>query len=501
VLAATLDPIITIDGTGIIQSASDSVLRVFGWTADELIGMNVNVLMPEPHHSAHNDYIACYHKTGRTEHLNRPRQFEAMRKDGTFFPIEVCVSRVDVQGQTMPLFVGIIRDLSTRAPRSTSNAADAVPPVAEWEVDSRLQELLAEQTSALQAAHLKLRVADRMASIGALAAGLGHDMNNVLLTVRAHLDAARARAMIPEVRAHVGAVQKNITYLQQLADGLHFLAYDSEADDFEPAVTVLRAWWEQVEPLLSKAVPKHVKVSVAFPKGLPQVGISAHGLTQAVLNLVVNAGQAIPTGQDHRQGRVRIWAKTADRGTRVKLSVTDNGQGMSPEVQRNAFEMFYTTKTRGIGTGLGLPLVARVIGRAGGSVQIESELGKGTTVALLLPVSTLQAQRIEDRRAVITMIDGRAAAMIQQLLEDNGVHTVVGDDATEADIWVVDPAASRTADITAWRKRHPHVVLVLYGKPTPRLARQWHSLRPITIDNRDDLDGIRCALSRAIASL
>jgi PAS domain S-box-containing protein len=504
VLAAALDPIITIDSAGIIQSVSDSVQRVFGWTAAELAGRNVSVLMPEPHRSEHDRYLAEYHKTGRTEHLNRARRFEAMRKDGTFFPIEVCVSRVDVAGQVAPLFVGIIRDLSKHARVSGESGVEpGDEQLASAEDSSQLHELLAEQTSALQTAHLRLRMSDRMASIGALAAGLGHDMNNVLLPVRAHLNAARALTMLPEVRKHVTAVQKSVTYLQQLADALHFLALDTDGEDAERAATNVRAWWSQVGPLLTKAVPKHVKITVSIPKGLPEVAISAHGLTQAVLNLVVNAGQAMPAGREQHEGRVRIWAKAIDNGRRVRLGVTDNGVGMSAEVQRNAFEMFYTTKTRGLGTGLGLPLVARVVSRAGGSVQIESESGKGTTVEILLPVAGLEVQRSGAPVAIITLSDGRAAALIKHFLEAAGVRAALGTDPTDANIWIMEPLKDHAGGAKAWRKRHPRGGLILFGKPAPGStagsARTWKSLHPVTIEDTGDLDAIRAAISRAIA--
>lgn len=512
VLAAALDPIITVDGAGIIQSVSNSVQRMFGWTPAELVGGNVSILMPEPHRSEHDGYLAAYHKTGRTEHLNRARRFEAVRKDGTFFPIEICVSRVDPEGHG-PLFVGIIRDLSKHARVSAEQGADPCGVAVEAEDYTQLNELLAEQTSALQTAHLRLRMSDRMASIGALAAGLGHDMNNVLLPVRAHLNAARALTMLPEVRKHVTAVQKSVTYLQQLADALHFLAFDTDGKDDERGVTDVRAWWSQVGPLLTSAVPRHVKVVVSLPKGLPEVAISSHGLTQAVLNLVVNAGQAIPappapdrrgeSGRKRRKGLVRIWAELIESngGGPVRLRVTDNGVGMSTEVQRNAFEMFYTTKTRGLGTGLGLPLVAKVVSRAGGSVHIESELGKGTTVEILLPVAGHESQRSDATAAVITLTDGRAAVLIQHLLEVAGVRTALGADPTGADIWIMEPTKGSVAGAKAWCKGHPHSSLVLFGKPAPGSARAWGSLRPETIEEPDDLNAIRIALSRVIARL
>ncbi len=500
ILAAALDPIITIDIAGVIRSASDSVQRVFGWTPAELIGRNIGVLMPEPHRSAHDGHLARYHQTGRTNILNRARRFDAVRKDGTPFPMEIAVSRADIPGQAAPLFVGIIRDLSERAGAEGRDGANA-----DADDHTRLYELIAEQTTALQTAHLRLRMADRMASIGALAAGLGHDMNNVLLPVRARLNALKAAGekgnLAPAERQHVGGIAKSVAYLQQLADGLHFLSLDPESEDAERTTTDVRAWWARTGPLLAKAVPRHVKVSISLPAELPQVGVPAHGLTQAVLNLVVNAGEAIPADRKRRQGHVRIWAQTTDDGERVRLGVTDNGRGMSEEVRRRAFEMFFTTKPRGLGTGLGLALVRKAADRAGGTVEIESQPGKGTTVVMVLPVATRAARPSDPPIAAISLTDGRAAALVRHVLDGAGVRAAPGNEPADARVLVAEPTTAGMAAARAWRVLHPDGRLVLFGKPDARAARAWSALQPVTIENCNDLDEIRAALGRAIAGL
>jgi len=363
-LAAALDPIITTDALGIIQSASDSVQRVLGWTAGELLGRDVNVLMPEPHHSAHDGYLADYYRSGRTRTKNRSRRFEARRKDGSIVPIELCVSRSESVPGGAPLVVGIIRDMSEQA---------AAERLSEQEQD-RSRQLLAERTTALQQATLRLRLADRMASIGTLAAGIGHDLNSMLLPVRARINALRAACdagRIPGTeRRHIEAIRKSVVYLQQLADGLHFLTLDPDTQEDARgggATTDLHKWWSQAGALISKAVPKHARVMASIPAGLPPVAAAAHRLTQAVLNLVVNAGEAIPAQSERkrRQGLVRIWAESCggSGGECVRLGVSDNGSGMTDEVKRRAFEMFFTTKPHGLGTGLGLPQGQRKVDR------------------------------------------------------------------------------------------------------------------------------------------
>ena len=376
---------------------------------------------------------------------------------------------------------------------------------------------------------MKLRLSDRLASIGTLAAGLGHDMNNVLLPVRARLNALRAacgetgepRDHRAE-REHLDEIRKSVAYLQQLADGLHFLAMDPDAeDDLRSGVTTdLPAWWAQTGALLSKAVPKHVRVSATFPEGLPPVALAAHGLTQAVLNLVVNAGEAIPpAGQlKRRQGHVRVraaleplapGAKSAPGAgpaaapaaspapALVRLSVSDNGVGMTPEVRRRAFEMFFTTKTRGLGTGLGLALVRKVAERAGGRVEIDSTPGQGSSVSMLLPVAVATSASIDALprdEAAISIADGRAATLVGHLLEHFGFTPVQRDDPGAARAWIVQPTPQTLAQARAWRTRHPHEPLILFGKADPRSKAAWGQLHPAIIEQPTDLDAVRSTL-------
>ena len=114
ILSSTLDPLIIIDQLGEILAASRSVERVFGYTSSELIGENIRILMPEPHHSQHDGYLAHYRKTGETGILDRTRGFEVIRKDGQRIDIELSVSRADIASEELPLFIGSFRDVTDR---------------------------------------------------------------------------------------------------------------------------------------------------------------------------------------------------------------------------------------------------------------------------------------------------------------------------------------------------------------------------------------------------
>jgi Histidine kinase-, DNA gyrase B-, and HSP90-like ATPase len=220
------------------------------------------------------------------------------------------------------------------------------------------------------------------------------------------------------------------------------------------------------------------------------------------LNLIVNAGEAIPAPakRKRRQGHVRLWAKPEPDGSSVRLGVTDNGSGMTEEVMRRAFDMFYTTKPRGLGTGLGLAMVRKVIERAGGSVRIESKPAKGTTVVMTLPTAKRANADGGRPSAAIRIGDGRAASIVRNLLEASGAHISGGDDPASTDIWVVEPSPTCLADVKAWRTGRPRGRLVLFGRPGARHAAAWQALQPVTINDRDDLDSIRAALSLAMAT-
>lgn len=509
VLAAALDPIITINASGVIQSASDSVLRVFGWSPAELIGRNISVLMPEPHRSAHDGYLARYGATGRTRILNHPRRLEAVRRDGSRFPIELSVSRADIPTMAEPLFVGIIRDLTRpRRPKGPRGASTT---------ESRdLQSLVTEQTRALEQAHLRLRLADQMASIGTLAAGLGHDMNNVLLPVRAQLNVLREASRdlyadhgvppnhsntrdapfeVPriDVRPAIEAITSSVAYLQQLADGLHALAQNPDNTHPDGPPTDLRDWWDRTGIVIAKGVPKHVKLTASIPPRLPPVSVAPHRLTQAALNLVINAGEAIPSldrdpSRKRRQGRVKITARSEsdESGVRwIALSVSDNGTGMTAEVRRRAFELFFTTKSRGRGTGLGLPLVHKVAARVGGRVEIDTVLGKGTTVTMWLPEAQVPPDGQPRHRAVIAVSNARLASLVRHVLEAAGVQIVDNSrDLDQGVLCVVDESVPVT------RKR---------GRGKAVLKRTGS--RRLIIAPTDDFKTIRELVANALACI
>ena len=414
-----------------------------------------------------------------------------------------CVAPVRCDGDPVALLVFFVRPFQARDDGLLELIRAAIAPLgtlihrrtAEEALaasQERLKALVRERTEALERSHDQLRMAERLAAMGTLAAGLGHDMSNVLLPMRAHANAMRGAASGGPAAEHAEEVAAGVAYLQQLADGLHYLAMDPEAPNGSAGPTDLARWWTQVGGLLSKAVPRHVRLTTAFADRCPAVAIAPHRLTQAVLNLIVNAGEAInpPGSLRGRSGRIRVSSRL--KGQMVRLMVSDNGRGMDPETQRRAFEMFFTTKQRGMGTGLGLALVQRIAENAGGTVGLRSRPGVGTSVEMLLPAAPA-AQPLDRPTVAFSIAPGRARTLLAQFFEDAGAR-LVQDNAQSADIWVARAAQLDAKDVVQWRAKHPSGRLVLIGTAED----QDTGFEPAAVAESTDFEALRRAVTRAM---
>ncbi len=231
--------------------------------------------------------------------------------------------------------------------------------------------------------------------------------------------------------------------------------------------------------------------------------VAPHLLTQAALNLIVNAGESIPASRRQRRGRIRLWARSTSDGRAVRLGVTDNGRGMTRHVQRHAFDPFFTTKARSMGTGLGLPLVRKVAERAGGKVELTSAPGKGTTVALVLPTSGPATGSTPARRvAAVSVRDRRTGALISQILHEAGLTITPdnGDSPRQSDIWVTEPTDRRLRLARPWRAHAPGRSVILAGAPAPRARRAWEELGATVVEPAHDFEAMRDAVARAAST-
>lgn len=454
IIDTAVEAIISIDRNGMVASFSKAGEKMFGYEPDEVIGKNVKMLMPNPHREQHDAHIKRYLETGGSKILGVGQEVRAQRKDGTIFPIELVVSEID----HLEIFIGLIRDISQRK-----------------EVEEQL------------------RRADRLSSIGTLAAGLGHDMNNVLLPVRARLDLVESADMEPKAREQIKEIRKSASYLQDLADGLHLLALDPEDPSASAESTDLQLWWEKTRMLLARALPEHVDFSASDLSGLPTVGIAPHRMTQAVLNLLVNSAKAV--GDD---GNVRLWAQADHLHGIVRVGIKDNGCGMSDDIRCRALEPFFTTKTRGLGTGLGLTLVHGVVQSANGTMDIISTLGQGTEIILSFPFATNYengAHRVNEQNqmsAFVSLQDKRIESLVLNLLEIGGIRLDSTSEVCDSDgcLWITDAPDLELDVVRACLNRGCQVIVLGINESL------IHEPNITTVENPNDYERLTAAISR-----
>ncbi len=304
----------------------------------------------------------------------------------------------------------------------------------EQRVEQRTADLLKEVT-ARERAQEQLRQAQKMETIGQLTGGVAHDFNNLLMVVMGNLDLLRKR--IPDdPRLHRlidGALQgaeRGASLTQRL------LAF-ARQQDLRAVPVDLRVLIQGMIDLLERSLGPRIALRVDIPEGLPPARIDANQLELAILNLAINARDAMPDGGsiDIKVARYRSSSDAALKSGRyLKLSVVDTGMGMTPEILKRAVEPFFSSKPLGKGTGLGLSMVHGLAVQLGGALQLTSTVEKGTTATLILPVATAApkaateahaAQKV-NRSAVILFVDDDPliAMSTTEMLEDLGHHVI-----------------------------------------------------------------------------
>lgn len=295
-----------------------------------------------------------------------------------------------------------------------------------------LEQLVARRTAEVEASQGRLRLAERLAALGTLAAGLGHDLGNILVPLRVRVDELERACTSEASREHLDAIGQSLQYLRSLASGLRALALDPDDQAGEGASTQLNAWWKDLRGLVRASLPRSITIHEPDFAGVPAVAIPPHALTQAVFNLLQNAGDALRGRPD-----AAVWVSARVHGTDVHLHVRDNGPGMTDDVRARCVEPFFTTKARERGTGLGLSIIHSQVARRGGRLLIDSSPGQGATFTLVLPIAG-RATRAE-LTGVVTIKNEHLRALACAVLRGRGVRVATAPESPpRADLWVVD---------------------------------------------------------------
>lgn len=393
IMNSVLDAVIAIDSAGIIQTYNRAAERIFGYSVTETIGQNISMLMPEPHRGQHDGHIARYLSSLESSSIGALREMEGQRKDGTTFPMEIAISEMDLD--EVQMFVGICRDISRRKERETEKMA-------------------LEQ---------ELRQAQKMESLGTLAGGIAHEINtpvqyvgdNVrflqdafgdlsallraygtllaeaegiealaerVTTVKAAAEEADVDYLLEEVPVSSAQTLEGVGRISEIVRAIKEFSYpdakEKTAIDLNHAIgttiTVTRNQWKYCAELVQD-----------FDDTLPPVPCLPGEFNQVVLNLIVNAAHAIEDRGEERTGTITVATRRRDPWVEVRIS--DTGVGIDKADQDRIFDPFYTTKEPGRGTGQGLAIAHSIVAKKhGGTLGVESELGKGTTFILRLPL-------------------------------------------------------------------------------------------------------------------
>ncbi|MBI3463968.1 MAG: PAS domain S-box protein [Planctomycetes bacterium] len=450
VIDCSLNPVITIGFDGTVQLASYSVERVFGWKPEEVVGQNVRMLMPEPYHSQHNEALANYRRTGQTTILGRTREFEGLRKNGTVFPCEITVWRVDLPGKDAPLFTGVIVDISERKRAEVAlrageeryrtlfeDSRDAIYIVTREYVHpaerDRFQQEI-EQDGSVRDYEVKLRKKDetamdclltstlrraedgtilgyqgvirdvterqqarerlrrheaelahvlRLSTVGEMASGLAHELNQPLSAVSNH-----AEAWMRRLRSGAGTSEELLAALEQISQQAvrageiirHLRDFVRKGEPRRSTVGVDEIVHEVVALVSSEAQQKQITLRLELAPGMPAVAADRIQIEQVLLNLVRNAFEAM-TELEAGTRALTIRTSTAAEEL-VEVAVADTGRGLNPETIDHVFEPYFTTKAGGL--GMGLSISRAIVEAHGGRLWATPNPDRGVTFRFTL---------------------------------------------------------------------------------------------------------------------
>lgn len=359
-----VDAVITINASGIIQSVNPATQRLFGYAAEDVIGQNVRMLMPSPYQEEHDSYIANYQTSGVAKIIGIGREVIGKRQDGTTFPMHLAVSEIIVNDQR--LFTGIVRDITDlkRAQEELST------------LNEELEQRVRERTSQLEEAQTELIRKEKFAALGQVAGGIAHEIRNPLNAIKTsayYLLHARNPTAEKTIE-HLERIDRQVTLADNVITALSDFAKLPEPECHPVDV---RALLRSV--IASTTLPADVEVTLDVADATPQLLIDNNQIPIVFRNLLRNARDAI-------QGAGTINLAAEPCANHVKITVTDSGEGIDSETAEQILEPLFTTKARGM--GLGLPISRAIVEKHHGTLQMTSEVGKGSTFSVTLPIAT-----------------------------------------------------------------------------------------------------------------
>ncbi|MFN3231017.1 MAG: PAS domain S-box protein [Alphaproteobacteria bacterium] len=402
--------IVTMDTNGLIQSVNPAVERIYGYSTDELVGREVFSLYPEKLAAEMKALHRAFDPASKTRYLNTGvHEFAGLRKDGTEFPVQIAMTDYVIGGERR--FVNCVLDVTDQ-----------------------------------KQAEEQLRQAQKLEMVGQLTGGLAHDFNNHLMAIQMNIELLLDR---------IGGDQEAVEFAESVLSSVgrsaeltgRLLAF-SRRQALRPRVVAANQLVTDTARLLRRTLGETICIETDLASDLPQIEADPGQLENALVNLAVNARDAMPgggrlivrTGVDHAPVS---QDEGGEVGEYVKISVEDDGDGMSDAVMAKVFEPFFTTKEVGKGTGLGLSMVYGFVKQSGGHIELASEVGNGTVIELYFPVAKAalhEPAKAESQTAVpgghqrIMLVedDPDVRSTVTTLLRSLGYDVAVAEDGAAA---------------------------------------------------------------------
>ncbi|SRR5579885_19450 len=340
---AASESLLIVGRGGLILEVNPQAESLFGYQSEELVGRPVEVLVPERLRDIHQKHVVGFFNAPRTRTMGTGLKLVGRRKDGTEFPLEVSL---------------------TYAPGT--RRGDVVVAAA-IDISQRL------------ALEREARRAESITSLGTIAAGIAHDLNNPLQVIlsRAELLQALGDSLPSEVREDLEVIQRHAQRATRIVE--EFLRVSRQREKDYAPLQVSRVVDDALLLMGDQLNSSKIGVEILSQRELPPIMGDTTALERVLINLLSNARDAMRDG-----GRLRIETGLSDdRPGWVRLRVTDSGPGIEPGALNRIFDLLYTTKPDG--TGLGLWLSRRIIQEHSGRIEVQSELGRGTTFTITLP--------------------------------------------------------------------------------------------------------------------
>ena len=450
--------IFQLDKTGHVATWNPGARQIKGYKPEEIIGKHFSTFYTEEDRKAG---VPTRALAEATEKGRFAAEGWRVRKDGTKFWASVVIDRIEDDDGNLVGFAKVTRDISERK-----------------ETQDRLRQVQ-DQLAASQ----------KLEAIGQLSGGIAHDFNNLLMIVIGNLETAERHSRQLGGNVNLTRALSHAKRGAQRAAALtsRLLAF-SRRQPLSPKPLNVNNFLSGLQEFLQRTLGERIEVQTVGSAGLWTVEVDANHLESSILNLAINARDAMPAG-----GKLTVEAVNVSSdedyfrrnpelspGQYVAICVTDTGSGMTPDTLNHAFEPFFTTKEPGQGTGLGLSQVYGFVKQSGGHIKIYSELGHGTTVKIYLPRHHGSADA--DTEAEIAVAEGDATETILVVEDDRDLRIYVTEALRDLSYRVLS-APSAQAALTILLQDEPKIHLMLTDVVMPGLngrdlAKRAAQMRP-----------------------